>query len=202
MLKFFYHYTVALIGATLAMAGVLFVALTSRADLLSPTNVNRAISTGLVFGHIVAFAVVIGSTIPRQFERLLPRILCAFSAVAISIGAWAYYHIFVLLADPDWFAISVGGTVLASGFMISGFIATRKSQFIGIMIGHGILLFATLLYFHLQWQNSLNTAEIQTALLYFEPFQPQRTTILATWFAGLIVVSGYVPMLFLQESSD
>src|SRR5687767_3378754 len=115
------RYQLALAGGFLAMSAHIFLAF-SRTVWFTPQHIGSAISAGLLFGHVVAFMVLVARDLPlwlrdKNWSTWLIRLLTVIGGIILGTAAWWVHITLTLLqSNPDWLTLIGGGIGLSFGF--------------------------------------------------------------------------------------
>jgi len=181
------RYILALLGATLAMGGHLYIS-TGTGDWLAPQRIGSSLGGGLIFGHLVAWTVILVGEIPRIWQARVWRILLAVCGVLAGTLSWWSYSVLILYnTSPDWVWLALGGAALAAGFLWTW----QWPYAFRVVFTSGLLAVPVITTYQL-YLITLNTPSPNMALLYFNPSRPQLIPIAIAAFVLLIALFGHI----------
>lgn len=194
------RYIFSFVGGFLAMFAHVFLALRS-ADFFATQRWGNAISAGLMFGHLVAFAALFGRDLP-----LVKRETWSFSArfILALLGAWAFGTLawwahstfFLAIVPPDWGVLLLGGFSLSLGFIACG-LGNRKLPAVMLSSLLSIVaIFAPIYWTNQQFLVTRSSPNPAQALLYFQPDNPEHVWLIGLPFVLMVALTSYAPLLW------
>ena len=180
-----WRYVFALLGGGLAMGVHIFV--TFRAG--GAPRLGNAISIGLVFGHLVAFLVILADEYPRRLHPLWPGWMRLFISGILGLGigtlTWATFALLFLQIDsPDWGVLALGGFGLAFGFWVTA--NFNMPGWLAFLITTIAVYGPIFVAFNNFWNK---TGDPPPALLFYDSFTEVYT--LGIPFALLVALGGH-----------
>lgn len=177
-----------------------FLALRSAA-LFAPLRWGHAISAGLMFGHLVAFAALFARDLSLAKRTVWPLSLRVVVAIAggVTWGTlawWAQNTLLLAIVPPAWPTLLFGGLGLSLGFVLCGLSNGKRNAVIASLLVSLGGLFGAIYITHQQFHASRNTAAPAQALLYFQVDNPEHIWFIGLPFAFVIVAFSYVPVLW------
>ncbi len=199
------RYQVSLLAGFLAMFA--YVYLTFRIDgWFAPQRWGNALSAGLIFGHGLAFMVLLARDIPlllRNRWPVLARLLSLFAGITVgTLAWWAHMTFFLFNTSPDWMILLLGGVGLSAGFVVAGWFNGRgRVRAIALMLLTSAAVFTPIAFAHQRYLVTVNTPEIAQALLYFELDNPEFLWLIGLPFALCIGFIGQAPLLWREQAT-
>jgi len=197
------RYQLSLIAGFLAMFA--YVYLTFRVGgWFAPQRIGNALAAGLIFGHGLAFTVLIARDMPlllRDRWPLLVRLMSLVGGIAFGLLTWwAHITFFLLNTSPDWGILLLGGFGLSTGFIVAVWLpASGLLRTISLMLLTSVAVFIPILFAHQRYFATINTSEVAQALLYFELDNPEFIWLIGLPFALCIGIIGQAPLLWNHE---
>lgn len=120
-----WRYLIAFLGAGLAMWLNTFYTFRATGSEYLVMRWSNSLSFALLFGHMVAFVVLLGSEYPARMRNYWPRQFhipaTALLGFGLGVLTWALYTVLVLTrTDLNWGLMILGGLGLGLGFVVSG----------------------------------------------------------------------------------
>jgi hypothetical protein len=212
-MSIFWRYQLALVGGFLAMSAHIFLAF-SRSAWFTPQHIGSSIASGLMFGHIVAFMVLVARDLPLhlrgKWSAWLIRILSIGGGIALGTLAWWIHITLTLLQNnPNWLTLLFGGIGLSFGFWViivfadfqKDEIRYAPTQIALFVIVTTVATFLPIYFAFRNYVTTFNTPMQAQALLYFQPDNPEHVWLIGLPFALAIAIFGQLPMLFMSNSA-
>lgn len=203
----FWRYQLALVGGFLAMSVHVFLT-ASRGAWFTLPHIGRAISAGLMFGHVVALMILLARDVPLflrdKWHVWNIWLLSIIGGIGLGILAWWIHLSFTLYqTNPNWIVLLFGGIGLSVGFIIAPIIRpnNRYLRFLLLIVITTIVSYLPVYLSYQSYLATFTTASPLQALLYFQVDNPVHVWLIGVPFALTITLFGQLPVLFDTNSS-
>lgn len=200
------RYALALLAGGIAMFAHVFLSFRMQ-GWFAPQRWSSAIAGGLMFGHGLAFMVLLARDVPLRLHGPVWRRVLLSLLGGLFFGTlawWSHVTLLLLNTNPDWGVLLLGGAGLSAGFIVAGARPGKQPGWLRFAVLL-LTMAAVFLPIYVSFQSyltSINTPKIAQALLYFEQDNPEHVWLIGLPFAFVIALLGQLPWLLAQHEEQ